>query len=82
MLVIDLAQAVDLANARGLDIADEVDDIESAMRSIGLKLAEACDVTYESATIEPEAFAGAAICRSWSDGNYPFDLRELDPEGD
>jgi len=82
MLVIDIAQAVELANARGLDIADEVDDIESAMEAIGLKLAEACAVDYESAGIESTAFGGACICLSSPDGHYPLDLRELDPEGD
>ena len=84
MIIIDIAQAVQLARDKGLPIDDQVRRIEEAMEIIGLRIAQHYRVSLESATVQDPAFAGAAICFAAmeKDQECPPELQEMDPDGE
>jgi len=84
MIVLDIAQAVQLARDAGLPVDDQVRRIEDAMDVIGLRIAQRYKVSLESSAVLGPEFAGAAICFAATEKNQecPPELQELDPDGE
>ena len=84
MIIISLAQAVELADQLDVDVGDTVSEIERLMDSLGEKLAARLGVAHHSSVIESEAFAGACVSfeAARPGQKCPDELQELDESGE